>query len=113
MARTVAVLPEGSRITDYVSLGVISKTIPAERIRAALKTPGKASMRERDLPAHVVVCYVIALTLSMHCLPGDAALPARRGTVADQSVLAHQGGRQIGHLAGAHAPGPGAAARTA
>ena len=63
MARTVAVLPEGSRITDYVSLGVISKTFPAERIRAVLKATGKASIRERDLPAHVVVYYVIALAL--------------------------------------------------
>lgn len=65
MARTVAVLPEGSRITDYVSLGVISKTFPPARIRAVLKDTGKASIRERDLPAHVVVYYVIALALYM------------------------------------------------
>ena len=67
MARTVAVLPEGSRITDYVSLGVISKTFPPARIRAVLKATGKASVRERDLPAHVVVYYVIALALYMQC----------------------------------------------
>jgi len=67
MARTVAVLPEGSRITDYVSLGVISKTFPPARIRAVLKATGKASIRERDLPAHVVVYYVIALALYMQC----------------------------------------------
>jgi hypothetical protein len=30
MARTLATLPEGSRITDYVSLGVITKTFPLE-----------------------------------------------------------------------------------
>lgn len=67
MARTVAILPEGSRITDYVSLGVISKTFPPARIRAVLKASGKASIRERDLPAHVVVYYVIALALYMQC----------------------------------------------
>jgi len=67
MARTVAVLPEGSRITDYVSLGVISKTFPPARIRSVLKATGKASVRERDLPAHVVVYYVIALALYMQC----------------------------------------------
>lgn len=67
MARTVAVLPEGSRITDYVSLGVISKAFPPARIRAVLKGTGKASIRERDLPAHVVVYYVIALALYMQC----------------------------------------------
>src|SRR5213593_3462293 len=51
MARTLASLPSGSRITDYVSLGVVAKT--------------KESVRQRDLPAHVVVYYVIALALYM------------------------------------------------
>jgi len=66
MARTVAELPKGARITDYVSLGVIAKTFPAERVREALAETGKASKRQRDLPAHVVVYYVIALALYMH-----------------------------------------------
>ena len=65
MARTLATLPEGSRITDYVSLGVIAKTFPPERVRAVLAATGKASQRERDLPAHVVVYYAIALALYM------------------------------------------------
>lgn len=65
MARTLASLPEGSRITDYVSLGVITKTFPLERVRGVLAATGKASLRERDLPAHVVVYYVIALALYM------------------------------------------------
>ena len=65
MARTLATLPEGSRITDYVSLGVITKTFPLERVRSALAAAGKASLRERDLPAHVVVYYAIALALYM------------------------------------------------
>jgi len=63
MARTLATLPEGSRITDYVSLGVITKTFPLKRVRADLASSGKASVRERDLPAHVVVYYAIALAL--------------------------------------------------
>jgi hypothetical protein len=65
MARTLATLPEGSRITDYVSLGVIAKTFPLERVRSVLAATGKASERERDLPAHVVVYYAIALALYM------------------------------------------------
>lgn len=65
MARTLAALPEGSRITDYISLGVIAKTFPLKRVRAALAVSGKASQRERDLPAHVVVYYAIALALYM------------------------------------------------
>ena len=65
MARTVAALPAGSRITDYISLGVIAKFFPVEKIHEVLKQTNRASIRERDLPAHVVVYYVIALALYM------------------------------------------------
>ena len=65
MARTLAALPEGSRITDYISLGVITKTFPLKRVRSVLAATGTASQRERDLPAHVVVYYAIALALYM------------------------------------------------
>lgn len=65
MARTVAELPAGSRITDYISLGVVSKCFPAEAIEGVLARTGRASLRQRDLPAHVVVYYVIALALYM------------------------------------------------
>lgn len=65
MARTVASLPAGSRITDYISLGVVAKFFPAEKVHEVLKQTGRASVRERDLPAHVVVYYVIALALYM------------------------------------------------
>jgi Insertion element 4 transposase N-terminal/Transposase DDE domain len=65
MARTLASLPAGSRITDYVSLGVVAKTFPLDKIRAVLATTGKESARQRNLPAHVVTYYVIALALYM------------------------------------------------
>ena len=65
MARTAASLPAGSRITDYLSLGVIAKFFPAEEVHAVLRQTKRASIRERDLPAHVVVYYVIALALYM------------------------------------------------
>src|SRR6202521_681169 len=65
MARTVAALPAGSRITDYISLGVVAKAFPSEKVRAVLKGAGKQSVRQRALPAQVVVYYVIALALYM------------------------------------------------
>jgi hypothetical protein len=65
MARTVASLPAGSRITDYISLGVVAKFFPRDKVDAVLERTGRASVRERDLPAHVVVYYVIALALYM------------------------------------------------
>lgn len=66
MARTVATLPAGSRITDYMSLGVVTRFFPAEKIRESLKGTGRASIRERELPAQVMVYYVIALALYMN-----------------------------------------------
>ncbi len=65
MPRTVAALPAGSRITDFISLGVIAKFFPIEKIREILEQTKRASVRERDLPAHIVVYYVIALALYM------------------------------------------------
>jgi hypothetical protein len=65
MARTLAGLPAGSRITDYISLGVIAKYFPADTVHSVLKETERASVRHRDLPAHVVVYYVIALALYM------------------------------------------------
>jgi len=65
VARTVAELPPGARITDYISLGVITKTFPLSAIGPVLSKTGKASIRQRDLPAQVVVYYVIALALYM------------------------------------------------
>src|SRR5260370_1355523 len=65
MPRTVAALPAVSRITDYVSLGVVAKAVPLDKIRAVLAATGKESARQRDLPAHVVIYYVVALALYM------------------------------------------------
>lgn len=114
MARTVATLPEGSRITDYISLGVIAKTFPVSKIHEILAATGKSSVRERDLPAHVVVYYVIALALYMHssyrevlrCFAGGRALAAR--PIGDG-----QSRWQVRDLAGAHAARVGSGASTA
>ncbi len=65
MSRTVATLPAGSRITDYISLGVVAKTFPLDKIHAALAATKRGSVRQRDLPGHVTVYYVIALGLYM------------------------------------------------
>jgi hypothetical protein len=65
MARTIAELPKGTRITDYISLGVLATTFPLPQVNAVLATQKKASRRQRELPAHVVVYYVIALAFFM------------------------------------------------
>ena len=54
-----------SRITDYISLGVLNTRIPRAAVDAALRASHRQSIRQRALPAHVVVYYVIALALYM------------------------------------------------
>ena len=66
MARTAATLPAGNRITDFVTVGVIARTFPLDKVREILAETGRASRRERDLPAHVMVYYVITLALFMN-----------------------------------------------
>src|SRR5436309_13053537 len=63
MARSPASLPAGVRLSDHVSLGVIARTFPIDQVRRVLAETGRASERERDLPAHVMVYYAIALAL--------------------------------------------------
>lgn len=65
MAKTLAKLTEGSRITDYISLGVVAKAFPRTKVEEILGRTDKASDRQRDLPAHVAMYYVIALGLYM------------------------------------------------
>ncbi len=65
MARTIAELPKGTRITDYISLGVLATTFALPQVEAVLASQKKTSRRQRDLPAHVVVYYVIAMALFM------------------------------------------------
>src|SRR3954449_8478666 len=63
MARLPAGLPAGIRVSDHISLGVIARTFPPGEVRRVLAETGRASERERDLPAHVMVYYAIALAL--------------------------------------------------
>ena len=65
MAGVPAGLPAGVRLSDHISLGVIARAMPPERVRQVLAETGKASERERELPAPVMVYYAIALALYM------------------------------------------------
>jgi hypothetical protein len=65
VARTAASLSAEARVTDYISLGVITSVFPEKAIRSVLARSGKGSVRERALPAQVVMYYVIAQALFM------------------------------------------------
>ncbi len=65
MAGVPADLPAGVRVSDYISLGVIARAFPLDRVQQILVETGRASERERDLPAQVMVYYAIAMALYM------------------------------------------------
>jgi len=65
LARTVAELPPGARITDYISLGVITKDVSRFGRRCGAGPDGQGQHSSTRLPAQVVVYYVIALALYM------------------------------------------------
>lgn len=71
MARTVAGLPAGTRVTDYISLGAVAGKVPMDRVHDVLEREGRQSQRQRQLPAHVMVYYVIALALYMEVSYGE------------------------------------------
>jgi|SRR4028119_1291325 Transposase DDE domain. len=64
MARTGTVrLGSGIRINDLISLGALTAHVSMAEVHQVLAETGRASERQRDLPAHVMVYYVIALSL--------------------------------------------------
>jgi len=63
MARTKKVRQEADRPADLLNIGAVTSRFPLDQIRAILKETGRESKRERALPAHVLVYYVIALGL--------------------------------------------------
>ena len=82
------------RLTDHISLGVLTAQFPIQLVEQVLFETERLSERERALPAHVMVYYVIAMALYaevstrevLRCVvegarwlgdPLDAALPGR------------------------------------
>lgn len=55
----------GARIAEHLSVGVLARAVPLARIQEVLHQQNLQSQRVRDLPAEVVVYYVIALGLFM------------------------------------------------
>ena len=71
MARTVARLPNGTRVSDHVALGVLTVTVSADLVDAVLAETGRQSQRQRQLPARLVVYYVLALALYAQASSGE------------------------------------------
>src|SRR5881296_2497655 len=63
MARTRKTLPARVDVAHLISAGVLASVCPRALIEEVLADTGKASQRERLLPAPAVVYYVMALAL--------------------------------------------------
>lgn len=63
MAGKTAALIGQVRVADYLSVGLLSRLIPPAWVDDALSAQGRHSQRQRDLPAHAVAYYVMALSL--------------------------------------------------
>ena len=63
MAGKPATLQAGVRLADYLSTGLLARVCTPEVVEAALAATGRHSKRQRDLPAHAVAYYVMALSL--------------------------------------------------
>lgn len=70
MARTAETV-KGPRLTDLIGLGVLTQYIPIKRVEEALEATGRQSRRQRQLPARVMVYYVLALALFMEVGYGE------------------------------------------
>jgi hypothetical protein len=56
-----------SRLTDHVSIGVLTRVFPPELVDGVVAEAGRREQRQRLLPARVVVYYVLALALFADC----------------------------------------------
>ena len=63
MPRTSKLRHEGDRLTDLINIGVLTTRFPVDEVQRVLAETGRQSKRVRDLPAHVMVYYVIAIAL--------------------------------------------------
>lgn len=63
MAGKAAVLTGPIRVSDYLSVGLLARLVPPALVDEALTLHQRHSQRQRDLPAHAVAYYVMALSL--------------------------------------------------
>jgi hypothetical protein len=56
-----------SRLTDHVSIGVLTRVFPPELVDGVVSEAGRREQRQLLLPARVVVYYVLALALFADC----------------------------------------------
>src|SRR3989442_12718891 len=90
MARTRKTLPARVDVAHLISAGVLVSVCPRELIEQVLAETGKASQRERLLPAPAGVYYVMALALWREAPPEEGLRVVCEGL---QWLRGSEGGR--------------------
>lgn len=88
-------LSANSVIYDKLNISVISKSIPKWKINEILDYHGRASVRTRKLPSHILVYYVILLSLFMETNTKEVLrilLEGVRDVFGEELVLAGKSG---------------------
>ena len=55
--------PTDERLTDRIAIGLLTRAFAPEVVDAAIAVSGRGEVRNRLLPARVVVYYVLAMCL--------------------------------------------------
>ena len=95
MARARKALPAQVDVAHLISAGVLANVCPRTLIEEVLAETGKASQRERLLPAPAVVYYVMALALWRDA-PLEEVLRGVRRAESD-TCQRPVGGRRVGN----------------
>lgn len=63
MSRPKQALPGGTRVCDYITMGALSKRVPASLVHSAVIEADRQSIRRRQLPAELVALFCMCLWL--------------------------------------------------
>jgi len=66
MAERASKVGSTERLGGRLSMGALFQTYPVGKVKAILRAEGKESVRERALPNHVVIYYVLMLAIFMN-----------------------------------------------
>ena len=86
MARHAKSISQGNTAIEHLGVGVLALCFPLQKVLGVIAACGKSDQRVRDLPAALMVCYVIALSL----FPGVAYQSVLRWLLSGLQWLGNQ-----------------------
>jgi hypothetical protein len=69
------------KLTDHISLGTLTRIVPRYIVDEVLAETNRREQRSRTLPAHLVVYFVLALSLFTTSTPAERRTRTHAGRV--------------------------------